>query len=595
VNNSSFMPKKRYLASMISCLMAMQSQGLDFNPSNIETNINTELSLGSSWRTANQDATLIQADNSEDGNANFNKGDAFSQIFKGSHDLSVTYENFGGHLSGKYWYDSALKDNNVRRGHAPTATVGDGPGTPDFITYAGGGRLDDSGVNNLSKYSGAEIMKAYVYGSFDVSDMPLEVRLGRQVVSWGESTFIPGGVNSINPIDVNALKQPGAGLKDALMPVGMAYGNIGLTDTLSAEAFYMLEYQETVVPSCGTYFSFIDYLTEGCDVATVQGFGLKRAEDDGYRTPDADGQYGVAFRFIPEGLGDTEFGLYFMNIHSRAPIGSGVKGTMTDEEKGDAFALGGEDYVTSQVLSSTRYITEYVEDVQLFGLTFATTLNGYAVSGEVSHKQDMSVQINPSQLINATIAGTTQHLASEGLDSTILDDDLAAIAPGGAVDGYRLFDITQAQVTVVNFLDRMLGSDRYLFVAEAGLTYVHDLVEGDNQIRFGRSPAFDKEGDTDGFVTRSSWGYRAMLKGDYSDVFAGIALSPKMVWKHDVSGYAPKNSGLFSAGQKSLALALEADYLSTYHASIAYTQFLGGDYSVKRDRDFAAVSVGVSF
>jgi hypothetical protein len=66
------------------------------------------------------------------------------------------------------------------------------------------------------------------------------VRLGKQVVSWGESTFIGGGINSINPIDVSAFRRPGAEIKEGLIPVNMFYVSQSLTDNLSAEGFYQI-------------------------------------------------------------------------------------------------------------------------------------------------------------------------------------------------------------------------------------------------------------------------------------------------------------------------------------------------------------------
>ena len=42
-----------------------------------------------------------------------------------------------------------------------------------------------------------------VWKGFDVGDNAGDVRFGNQVLSWGESTFIQGGINTINPIDVS--------------------------------------------------------------------------------------------------------------------------------------------------------------------------------------------------------------------------------------------------------------------------------------------------------------------------------------------------------------------------------------------------------
>ncbi len=141
-------------------------------------------------------------------------------------------------------------------------------------------------------------MNAFVYGEFNVLQMPLDIRLGRQVVSWGESTFIPGGINTVNPFDVNAFTRPGSEIKEVLIPLNMAYANMGLSDNVSAEVFYQLEFQQSVLPGCGTYFSPSDYVSQGCDVVTVptENVSLQR-NTDGIRKPSASGQYGMALRF----------------------------------------------------------------------------------------------------------------------------------------------------------------------------------------------------------------------------------------------------------------------------------------------------------
>ena len=58
--------------------------------------------------------------------------------------------------------------------------------------------------------SDANLLDAYVRGTFDLGGRNLNVRLGNQVVSWGESTFISNGINIVNPVDVTKLRAPGA-------------------------------------------------------------------------------------------------------------------------------------------------------------------------------------------------------------------------------------------------------------------------------------------------------------------------------------------------------------------------------------------------
>ena len=69
--------------------------------------------------------------------------------------------------------------------------------------------------------------------------------------------------------------------------------------------------------------------------------------------------------------------------------------------------------------------------------------------------------------------------------------------------------------------------------------------------------------------------------------------TPRFAWSHDVNGYSPNSN--FNEGAKALSLGLTAEYLNRYTASLDYTSFSGGDFSTIRDRDFASLSVSVSF
>lgn len=44
----------------------------------------------------------------------------------------------------------------------------------------------------------------------------------------------------------------------------MFYISQSLTDNLSAEAFYQIEWDQTVVDNCGTFFSQPDIIADGC-------------------------------------------------------------------------------------------------------------------------------------------------------------------------------------------------------------------------------------------------------------------------------------------------------------------------------------------
>src|SRR3990167_5434960 len=313
------------LAVSLASTLAAPAFGVTFNIGEIEGQFDSSLSVGASWSVKGADKDLIGKNNggdglsqtSDDGHLNFKRGETFSKIFKGIHDLELKYGDTGVFVRGKYWYDFETKDESR-------------------LFYD----IDDHNRKEAAQASGAQILDAFIYHNYSIGDKPGSVRVGKQVVSWGESTFIQNSINSINPIDAAAFRRPGAEIKEGLIPVNMLYVSQSLTDSVSMEAFYQLEWDQTIVDNCGTFFSTADVLADGCeDRLVVLGPDLPPGEstnsfvDNAYipcagdRDARDSGQYGRALRWCAESLNDTEFGLYAMNYHSRAPVFSTIRTT----------------------------------------------------------------------------------------------------------------------------------------------------------------------------------------------------------------------------------------------------------------------------
>ncbi len=562
-------------------------QAASFTMGEVEGNVTSQISLGASWRMEDPSKDLYSAGNggtagrsntSDDATQNFKKGETFSQIFKGVHDLELNYQNYGAFVRAKYWYDAEMKDGNRAHGHLGN-------------DYEANTPLNDKNFSDFAKFSGIELMDAFVYGSFEIGDKPLDLRLGKQVVSWGESTFIQGGVNSINPVDVSAFRRPGAEIKEGLLPVNMLFANMGLTDNLSVEGFYQLEWAKTEIDGCGTYFSGADFAADGCNGVTfvssmpdaqnllVPGATLSRKGDD---KPDDAGQFGLAFRYYAEEV-DTEFGAYYLNYHSRAPFINGYRSTTGY----NSLAITG----APDTDFDGQYQIAFPEDIQVLGLTAATNLGSWSVSSEVSYRPDMPIQINGNDLLYS--------LLTDGITGVgAVDDLLADVGPGDAVEGYDKYDVVQLQATGLKFFDQVLGASRLTFITEAGMTYINNFDNADKGgHRYGRNSVFGTAapGEDDGFVTDFAWGYRARANLRYGDVFAGVNLTPSIAWSHDVKGYSPAPAQQFNEGRKAASLALKADYMETYTASISYTSYFGGDFNELKDRDFMSLTIGASF
>ncbi|MFC5696041.1 DUF1302 domain-containing protein [Pseudomonas sp. GCM10022186] len=574
------------LAAAVALGCSAQASAITFNIGEIEAQFDSSLSIGASWAVRSADPEFISTASggealsrtSDDGRLNFKKGETFSKIFKGIHDLELKYGDTGVFLRGKYWYDFELKDEHR-------------------LFYD----IDDHNRKEGARSSGAQLLDAFLYHNYNLGDLPGSFRIGKQVVSWGESTFIGNSINSINPIDVAAFRRPGAEIKEGLIPVNLIYLSQSLTDNLSAEAFYQLEWDQTVVDNCGTFFSTSDVVADGCvDRLVVNGPDLPPGVSTntggtlyipraGDRDARDSGQFGVALRwFVPE-LNDTELGAYAMNYHSRGPIFSTIRTTTPS-----ALIIPG--------APGARYFIEYPEDIRLYGLSFQTNIEGTSVAGEVSFRPNMPLQLNSTDLSFAALGIPNVPIFESGHARNRAGEDL---------HGYERKPVTQAQVTATHFIDQIWGASRLTLVGEVGYNHIGGLDDDIGELRFGRDPIYgpgqlsaqavcltltaaspaQRECNDNGFYTSSSWGYRARASLDYSNVFAGINLTPSIAWSHDVDGYGPN----FNEGSKAISLGLNAEYQNTYTASLSYTDFFGGHFNPTTDRDFVALSFGLNF
>ncbi|MFT5940637.1 MAG: hypothetical protein ACI8R9_002776, partial [Paraglaciecola sp.] len=167
---------------------------------------------------------------------NYDKGEAFSTLFKGVHELDIQYKNMGLFVRGMYFYDFAMKDGNRDWQNSITGTTQD----PCATSQASDELCSD-----------IRLLDAFFYADFDIGNIPVTVRVGDQVISWGESTFIQHGINTINPVDVSRAQAPGAELKEVFIPVGMVFASFGLTINTSLSMYYQYEWQRSRLPQAG--------------------------------------------------------------------------------------------------------------------------------------------------------------------------------------------------------------------------------------------------------------------------------------------------------------------------------------------------------
>lgn len=669
---------KIFLLTFAAACWALPGAAFQFTLGDVRGNLDTTLSYGLSWRMEGRDKDLIglqeggraYSHNFDDGNLNYDKGDLISNLAKVTSELALDYKNFGLFVRGSAFYDFENYDGERERTE-----------------------LKDEALDLVGR--DAELLDAYVWWNFDLGDALGQLRVGDQVLSWGESTFIQNGLNVINPFDVTKLRVPGAELKEGLLPVGMISASISPTDYLSFEAFYQYDWEKVEIDPPGFYWSTNDFVGEGGDKVML-GFGdvpdmgnapaastllgVPRASDI---YADDSGQYGVAVRLFVPGLNETEFGFFYMNYHSRLPVISSWSGDLTGltaasvmptdvttaivteymisggtaslpelvvagitagamagveisptqagaiaqtlqavggDTSHPAFAGAVKAATTDAYAKTASYQVEYPEDIQLFGMSFNTTLqaSGVALQGEVSHRKDAPLQIDDLELLLATLEPLGNPIGDPSYsqyDKALgVADIIANSGESIYIPGYERLDTSQVQMTATKLFGPTFGADQFTLVGEVGLSYIHDLPDKDD-LRFDGpgTPVTGNPAHADpdyplaahpgkpaepssAFADATSWGYRMVGKLDFNNAIGAVTLSPRIAWAHDVDGTSPGPGGNFIEDRKAVTFGLGANYLNKWTADLSYTEYFGaGRYNLVNDRDFLAFNVKYSF
>jgi len=537
INSERTMPVKKNshcilrLATALTALIASEAPiaaSFDLLNGNVSGEFDSILTYGIAWRVGGADPGLDTPTNG--GNANFAAGDLVANRLTGTHELGLHSGGYGAFFRATYFYDGANDRKNLAV-----------PGFSD------GSTADERAVNDIS------LLDAYFYGNLG----KLNYRIGKQVISWGENTFIQGSLNDINTLDVSKLRAPGAELKEALLPNEAIYSSFQVNDSVSLEGFYLLDFDETLLDPAGTFWNTATFVADG-------GYRLGPLLRASNHYAKNSGQWGIASRlFLPDFLTGFEFGFYYMTLHSHSPYISSIAGVP---------------YGVSAPVPTARYLLEYPEDTQYVGASFNTNVNGWAWSGEISHRKDAPVQLDG--------------FVDAALGAPVPLTNGTRVAPGTYIRGWDRVKVNQFQTTVQRiFIPRALHADSGVFLAEMAVNWVTDR------------PTLP----TNEPITSSSGGYVLRYAMDYNRAIANVVnLSPTLAFRHDVWGVSSETGGgkLFIKDRKSVSIGLNWSYLTDFTGSISYTaNFDGGEkkgasgsqlYS-DQDRRWLSVNFGYQF
>lgn len=470
----------------------------------------------------------------DQGNLNYAKGDAFTTYIKGSHELLLKLPSDITFLGRVNWIKDFSSTNTT--GYTSATSP---PGLTD-------GLADDARSDLQFK---ARLLDFWVSKSFQVGEEQARVRLGNQVINWGESLFLPGGINSTNAVDIMRASQPGVQLKEILLPAPMVSVASGLGNGVNVEGYVQAKWNGHYMPPTGSYWSTANGLGKGHDA-----YGLVEV------APRDSGQWGVSLRYQPSGT-SLNLGAYVMNYHDKSPqFSTNVNGTGS---VGWTFA----------------------EDRRLYGVSANMPIGDWAVGTELSYRPKDAVALN------SAVSGCASQNGNCWVDEAKIQWHLTG-----------LLSMTPSNATpVLNFL----GADTATLMMESvvvGYPHLKQSYGGDpiSAGAWGWGQQYDPSASPTSMGTKTSWGYNL----DFSWVYDGTLIPgwqviPEIYYFHAVSGRTPNAAGQFMEGAKSVNLIVSfVQNPAKWQASVNYASFFGGtqvfDQPLK-DRNYLGVTLSRNF
>jgi hypothetical protein len=418
----------------------------------------TNVAYTAQWRVAKPDSDQfrykntgdLEADsrayailiNANDGDNNFDRGSMTQNKISAVTEMDLNWRDFGLFARARTYYDEVY-DQDTEISQQNFFTYNNSTVFPNGDAY-----FRQFPENTVDEHRDRlEMLDYFLYASGEVfGDHMFNVRLGSQVINWGEATFTSGISALTNRADLIARNTPGVEVKEILLPTGALYGQVDLIDDLTFEAYYQYEWKKTELNGVGSYFSDRDFLGPGARNFLIP-LGSPNNLLAAPRTADEDasnsGQWGAALHWIV--LGDTDLGLYYINAHSKAP----------------AYQLNYNGLIPED------YTIVYFEDIQGYAASFTTVLWDTNVQGEISYKTDMPVVLLNGDPVEGDLA-SYQIGGAYVIQPTALWDDanLTFELAGAYVDSHDSSELTyDDHGTVVNlrlellYLNIMQGVD----------------------------------------------------------------------------------------------------------------------------------------
>ena len=494
-----------------------------------------------------------------------------------------------------------------------------GTGMYDFLA-GNTARTPLSSTASAQVVYNAQLLDLWAQKDFTIGGRNAHVRLGNQVINWGESMFAQSGINATNSLDTQKLLIPGAQLKQALLPAPMLSVAADLSHGFSTEAYYQFQWNGNRYPPVGSYWSLANVFGRGAEpftintnnlnvagpsAGTIAGLtGLDKGNSgvlDGIKNGLVNGtyagpplndigipvstqlpakyrpQFGVKFNFSPRSF-DANFAFYYLNYTDKSPVLS--------------------------TLANGTAQWSYLGNRQLFGASANFGIGPWAIGTELSYRPRDAVALS-----SCFGAGGPLDLNTNGVPGT--DCQQWVDKKKFQLDVNGLLALTRSEYPFL----KLLGANSANLTWELTWIYYPGLgssvtrnINGQQVTQVpatGYFPWLNNNSGlgypiTAGQGTSSSVGATIDFNWTYDGTLIhGWQVTPGVTFTTGLYGYTPTLTANYMQGMKSVNVyVLFNQNPPKWQAGINFAAFFGGHNTVGQpyaDRNFVGVFVTRNF
>jgi len=541
------------MAALLATL-STGAQAFEFDTGNPDLSLRWDNTVRYNYgnRVESRDSKIGNSAVSDEGTYSFDRGETVANRLDLLSEFDLTWrKRYGMRVSAAGWADGAYGSYSSSNPNPPLS------GIPSYT-----GKRYSNYTERYYHGPSGEFLDAFIFGGVDIGEVPVNAKLGRHSLYWGESLFLGGNMNGIayaqSPLDLQkGFATPGVEAKELFRPLNQLSMQAQLTESLSVVGEYMLEWDSSRYPEGGTYLGPVDFAFNGPDrqfISPALGF----AQRGNPAEPEQRGEGGLATRWSPEWL-DGTMGFYWRNFADKLP----------------------QTFITRVGPGVSRYNLIYADNIDMYGVSLAKNIGGISFGSELSYRHNTP--------LNSTVLGISPGLPTEGDTAGPRGDTLHGLVNAvGVIPKTPLFDTATWAVELTWAQWSKVRSGANLFYAEG----------------FAACAGKDK---WDGCTTKNYFGSAFAFTPTWFQVWPGIDLSAPITYAVGLSGNAPtvfggnEKNGNYSVGlgvdvrQKYRFDLKYIDYLGEYRSNSSAVTSQNGFTTLLTDRGFVSLTFKTTF